>query len=138
VWPDIVGINLHFRSGAGRLFILRQKIDTYRTMSMRTQLSTWDGKFSFEYERDAEGSITVTYGEGSRYSRSLEAPLGEQLIQTFAGRSVRVNHCLSEENIEDWLVKNGVRAGFSQYLAPILLHEGGAVEGARRGTIHVR
>ena len=105
---------------------------------MRTPLTTWDGKLSFEYERDAEGSITVTYGAGSRYSRSLATPLSELLIRTFAGRDVRVNHCLSEENIEDWLVKNGVRAGFSQYLAPILLHEGGAGEGARKGTIHFR
>ena len=105
---------------------------------MRTKLSTWNGGSGFEYERDADGTIVVYYGERCEYSVFLDAPLYDQLIRTFAGKTIRVNHCLAEENIEDWLTKNGTKAGGSQYVAPILLHERYAGEGPRRGTITFR
>jgi hypothetical protein len=121
-----------------RFFIPNLKIDTYQRMPMRTKLSTWDGKFEFEYERDTDGAITISHGEKSEYTLVLEALLYNKLIRTFAGKTVRVNHCLAEENIEDWLTNTGSRAGISQYLASIVRHEGYAVEGCRRGTIAFR
>ena len=103
---------------------------------MRTRLSTWNGGSGFEYERNnSDGTIVVYYGENSEYSLLLDSLLYDKLVRIFSGKGVRVNHCLAEENIEDWLTKNGVRAGVSQYVAPIVLHEGYAVEGPRRGTI---
>ena len=105
---------------------------------MRTKLSTWDGKYEFEYERDTDGAITVYHGEKYEYTLVLEALLFDQLIRTFAGKTVRVNHCLAEDNIEDWLTNTGSRAGTSQYFASIMRHEGYAVEGGRRGTITFR
>ncbi|MDD4136518.1 MAG: hypothetical protein PHT99_01305 [Methanoregula sp.] len=102
---------------------------------MRTQLLTWDGKVAFEYERREDGTIAVTFGENGEYSRSIDGLLYDRLVRTFAGKTVRLNHCLSEENIEDWLTKNGVRTRINQYLAPVLRHEGYIVEGTRRGTI---
>jgi hypothetical protein len=117
------------------LFTSYKKIDTYRRMPMRTRLLTWDGRSSFEYERKGDNTITVYHGENYAYSLVLGAPLFDQLILTFAGKTVRLNHCLAEENIEDWLGKNGIRTKITRYLAPILRHEGYTVEGARRGTI---
>jgi hypothetical protein len=105
---------------------------------MRTKLSTWNGGSGFEYERNADGTIVVYYGEKCEYSLFLDTQIYDQLVRTFAGTRVRVNHCLAEDNIEDWLTKNGIRAGVSQYVAPIVLHEGYAVEGSRRGTIRFK
>jgi hypothetical protein len=105
---------------------------------MRTTLQTWDGQSTFEYEREADGKITVYYGERYEYSLFLAAPLYGELVRTFGGKTIRLNHCLAEENIEDWLTKNGIRTRITQYLAPILRHEGDAVEGARKGTITFR
>jgi hypothetical protein len=105
---------------------------------MRTKLSAWNGGYEFEYERNRDGTIVVYYGENYGYSLFLDTLIQDRLFSTFAGKEVRVNHCLAEENIEDWLTKNGIRAGASRYLAPIVLHEGYAVEGSRRGTITFR
>ena len=117
------------------LFISCRKIDTYRRMPMRTRLLAWDGRSSFEYEREGDGAIIVYHGENYAYSLVLGAPLCDQLLKTFAGKTVRLNHCLAEENIEDWLGKKGIRTKITRYLAPILRHEGYAVEGTRRGTL---
>jgi hypothetical protein len=102
---------------------------------MRTRLTAWDKKSVFEYCRKADGAITVFYGDTFEYSLILDGPVYDLLIQTFAGKEIRVNHCLAEENIEDWLRKNNVGAGISRYVAPVLLHERKAREGPRQGTI---
>jgi len=121
-----------------RLFIPCQKIDTYRRTIVRTRLVTWDGKYAFEYEHREDGTIAYFYGDACEYSRVLKSPLYDQLVRTFAGKTVRLNHCLEEENIEDWLSKNGIRTRITQYLAPILHHEGYMVKGTRNGTVTFR
>jgi hypothetical protein len=104
---------------------------------MKTKLLAWDRQSAFEY-RNENGTISVFYGGKSEFSLTLGAPLYDELIRTFAGKTVRINHCLAEENIEDWLVQHGAGKKITRYLAPILRHEGYAVEGARRGTITFR
>jgi len=105
---------------------------------MRTKLITWDGRAAFEYEREGDGTITVYHGERFAYSLVLAAPIYDQLLKSFAGKTVRLNHCLAEENIEDWLTQKGIATRITQYLAPVLRHEGHAVEGTRRGTVTFR
>mgnify|MGYP001317801327 CR=1 FL=1 len=105
---------------------------------MRTQLSTWDGKYTFEYEHQEDGTITYFYGDACEYSRVLKSPLYDQLVRAFAGKTVRLNHCLEMENIEDWLSKNGIKTRITQYLAPILRHEGYIVEGTKKGKVTFR
>lgn len=105
---------------------------------MRTRLSTLDGKYAFEYEHQEDGTVTVFYGDACEYSLVLESPLYDRLVRTFQGKTVRLNHCLSEENIEDWLNAHGIKRRITQYLAPILYHEQVAVQGTRTGTITFR
>jgi hypothetical protein len=105
---------------------------------MRKKLLTWDRNSEFEYEQKADRTLTIYRGEKFEYSLSLNSPVYDQFIRTFSGKTVRVNHCLAEENIEDWLTKNSIRAGISQYVASILKSEGLAMEGPRRGTITFR
>lgn len=101
-------------------------------------MSTLDGKYTFEYEHQEDGTVTVFYGDACEYSLILESPLYDRLVRTFKGKTVRLNHCLSEENVEDWLNAHGIRRRITQYLAPILYHEQVAVQGTRTGTITFR
>jgi hypothetical protein len=121
-----------------RLFISHQKIDTYHKVPMRKKLLTWDRNSEFEYERKADHTLAIYYGENFEYTISLVSPVFDQIIRTFSGKTVRVNHCLAEENLEDWLTKNGTRAKTSQYIASVFKHEGCATDGPRRGTIMFR
>jgi|GEM_PF-1809424 len=121
-----------------RLFIPCQKIDTWRRVMMRTRLSTLDGKYAFEYEHREDGTVTVFYGGACEYSLVLASPLYDRLVRTFQGKTVRLNHCLSEENVEDWLIANGIKRRITQYLAPVLYHEQVAAAGTRNGTIAFR
>jgi hypothetical protein len=102
---------------------------------MRTRLTAWDKKSAFEYNWNTDGAITIFYGDNFEYSLILDGQVFDLLIRTFAGKEIRVNHCLAEENMEDWLKKNHIGAGISRYVAPVLLHEGRAREGPRQGTI---
>ena len=105
---------------------------------MRRRLSTPDGKDAFEYEHTEDGTITIFYGDACEYSLVLESPLYDRLVTTFGGKTVRLNHCLARENVEDWLKANGIYRRITQYLAPVLYHEQVAVEGPRTGTITFR
>lgn len=105
---------------------------------MRTRLSTLDGKDAFEYEHAEDGTITVFHGNAFEYPLVLKSPLYDQMVRTFQGKTVRLNHCLAKENVEDWLKANGIHRRITQYLAPILYDEQVAVEGPRTGTITFR
>lgn len=105
---------------------------------MRIRLSTPDGKDAFEYEHTEDGTITVFYGNACGYSLVLKSPLYDHLIGTFKGKTVRLNHCLAKENVEDWLKAKGIHRRITQYLAPVLYDMQVAVEGPRTGTITFR
>lgn len=105
---------------------------------MKMRLPAWDGRTRFEYERDGDGSLTLFYGDRFEHTCTLKTPLCAELVRRYKGRTVRLNHCLAEENIEDWLATQGIRIRITQYLAPVLRYERYAREGARRGTITFR
>jgi hypothetical protein len=76
---------------------------------MLKRLLTFDGGSEFEYEWISGNKIRLHYGDGFKQKFSLDGSIYDELIQVFRLKTVRLNHVLNEENVEDWLILKGIK-----------------------------
>lgn len=102
---------------------------------MLKKLPTFDGGSEFKYEWGFDDKIKLHYGEEFKQKFSVDGVLYDELIQVFKGKTVRLNHILNEENVEDWLIQKGIKTRITSYLGSILCHEQHAKKSIDRGVI---
>jgi hypothetical protein len=98
------------------------------------QLETFSEGKKFEYEWDDNNRIKIRYGSKNNIIY-LDGVKYDKLIRIFKGKTVRIHPNPEEENISDWIYREGTKTRIAQYIGPILCWEKHAKKSDQRGKI---
>ena len=99
-------------------------------------LPTWDERKEFKYDGSVATGTAISYGKGSKITMSSEQY--SQLLNHFKSKSVNIGTSRTtapKGSVGEWLQENVTETAIASYVGAILIHEGYATKGNKRGII---